>query len=572
MKFRSKIWMLPAGAAAVFVVGMAVSYVVGARTSASLEALRKVDNPYLEQVQRVDRGVEEFRLSLQSAAAEGDADKLKEVQAIVAKTQQTLAAMAKIEGKAQAAAELQAAFDPYQSAALGATRAMLGKGELGDLVPRMQAAQARLDKLLKARDEQATQATLDRQAQAEAGVRAALWINLLTGLAVLGVLGVASRLVVSSVWRDLGEEPSELHALMQRVAGGDLQVQPRVAAGDARSLNAAMAQMAGRLRETIGTIRVAADSIATASSEIASGNQDLSSRTEATASSLQETASSMTHLTDSVRQSADAAQQANALAGAAAGAAERGGEIVAQVVTRMDEINAASRKISEIIGVIDGIAFQTNILALNAAVEAARAGEQGRGFAVVAGEVRTLAQRSAQAAREIKTLIGASSEKVEGGARLVRDAGEAMSQIVGGVQRVTDIIGEISAAAREQSGGIGQVNQAVGQLDQMTQQNAALVEESAAAAASLREQAARMAQAVGSFRVDGQAVPAAPAAVLPPPAASAPRTAPALPAPRAAAPRPAPRSEPAAARPAAAPAATPAPATAAVGDDDWTSF
>ncbi|MBI5258475.1 MAG: chemotaxis protein [Burkholderiales bacterium] len=493
--------MLPLCAAGVFVVGTAVSYVVGARTSASLQELRSVDNTYLDHVQRVDRGIEQFRLNLQSAAAEGDADKLKDVQVIVGKTHETLAAMEKIAGKADQARELKSAFDPYQTAALGATRAMLSKGDLGDQVKRMQEAQGKLDKLVKARSEQALQATLDRQAAADRGVTSMLWVNLATGLVVLGVLGVASWLIVRSVWRDLGAEPTDLHAMMRHVADGNLAVKAQVASGDQRSLNAALAEMAGKLGHTIGLIRQATDSIATASGEIASGNQDLSTRTEATASSLQETASSMEHLTGSVRQSADAAQQANPMAGAAAAAANRGGGMVERVMSSMDEINTASRKISEIIGVIDGIAFQTNILALNAAVEAARAGEQGRGFAVVAGEVRTLAQRSAQAAREIKSLIVASSEKVESGAKLVQDTGGAMQEIVGGVKRVTDIIGEISAAASEQSGGISQVNQAVTQLDQMTQQNAALVEQSAAAAASMREQAARLAQAVAAFRV-----------------------------------------------------------------------
>ncbi len=578
MKFRTKIWMLPLCAAGVFVVGTAVSYGVGAGTSASLQQLRTVDNPYLDHVQRVDRGIEQFRLSLQSAAAEGDADKLTEVQAIVGKTHETLAAMEKIDGKADAARELRGAFDPYQTAALGATRAMLGKGELGDQVKRMQESQAKLTQLMKTRGEQALQATLDRQAEADRGVGNMLWVNLATGLLVLGVLGVASRLIVRSVWRDLGDEPDELHGLMRHIADGNLQVQPKVAHGDTRSLNAALAEMAGKLRQTVGLIRQATDSIATASTEIASGNQDLSTRTEATASSLQETASSMEHLTGSVRQSADAAQQANQMAGAAAAAAHRGGGMVEKVMTSMDEINAASRKISEIIGVIDGIAFQTNILALNAAVEAARAGEQGRGFAVVAGEVRTLAQRSAQAAREIKSLIVASGEKVESGARLVQDTGTAMKEIVSGVQRVTDIIGEISAAASEQSGGIGQVNQAVTQLDQMTQQNAALVEESAAAAASMREQAARLAEAVATFRI-GADTPAAPA---PAPVAAAPRPAPksaaapaaAAPAAAAAAAPAAPMPPRAAAAPTAKPAAVAAPVAAgsANGDSDWESF
>jgi methyl-accepting chemotaxis protein len=248
-------------------------------------------------------------------------------------------------------------------------------------------------------------------------------------------------------------------------------------------------------------VRSATDSINTASAEIASGNQDLSARTEQAASNLEETAASMEQLTSTVRQSADSARQANQLASSASEIAVRGGNVVGQVVTTMNEINASSKKISDIIGVIDGIAFQTNILALNAAVEAARAGEQGRGFAVVAAEVRSLAQRSAQAAKEIKGLIGSSVDRVEAGSRLAAEAGQTMSEIVGSVQRVSDIIGEITAASGEQSDGIGQVNVAVSQLDQMTQQNAALVEESAAAAESLKDQATRLAQVVQVFRI-----------------------------------------------------------------------
>ena len=501
MKFRSKIWALPLSAAAVFLVGMAISYVVGARTSSSLEQLRTVDSPYLDQVRQVDHGVEQFRLTLQSAAAEGDIDKLKEVQAVVVKTHQVLSEMGKIDGKAGEASQLKMAYDAYQSAALGATSALLGRGELGDQVTRMQSAQGKLDTLVKSHVAAALRATLDRQAQADQGVTQILWATVATGLLVLCVLGIASRLIVTSVWRDLGEEPSRLHEMMQDVAQGDLQIRPKVAAGDDHSLNAALAEMVGQLSETVGTIRQATDSIATASSEIASGNHDLSARTEATASSLQHTASSMEELTGSVRHSAESAQQARQMANAASEAAHRGGGIVTQVVTNMDEISVASRKIGEIISVIDGIAFQTNILALNAAVEAARAGEQGRGFAVVAGEVRTLAQRSAQAAREIKALIAASGEKVESGTKLVEDAGKAMQEIVSGVQRVTDIIGEISTATNEQSGGIGQINQAVTKLDEMTQQNAALVEQSAAAATSMSDQAALLTKAVAAFRL-----------------------------------------------------------------------
>jgi methyl-accepting chemotaxis protein len=320
------------------------------------------------------------------------------------------------------------------------------------------------------------------------------------------------------------------------------------------------------LQKIIGDMRSAADSIGTASAEIATGNLDLSQRTEQTASNLQNAASSMAELTGTVKQTADAAMTANQLASSAAAVAQKGGEAVSQVVATMDQISHSSRKINEIIGTIDGIAFQTNILALNAAVEAARAGEQGRGFAVVAGEVRLLAQRSAEAAKEIKSLISASVERVDSGTQQVQAAGATMTEIVASVQRVTDIIGEISAAAREQSEGIGVVNGSVVQLDQMTQQNAALVEESAAAAESLREQSGRMAEAIGVFRLSSTAQ--RPAAVRPP----APRPA----APIAAAPRgaasakPAPRPAKVQSKADAAPA--PARAPAATEDGEWETF
>lgn len=298
------------------------------------------------------------------------------------------------------------------------------------------------------------------------------------------------------------------------VAQGDLTCEIRSSREDEfgellRSLDA----MQTELRRVIGHIRQSSESIGTASAEVALGNQDLSQRTEQAASSLEETASSMEQLTATVRQSAEAARQANQMAASAAEVAQRGGAVVGQVVTTMEAINHSSRKISDIIGVIDGIAFQTNILALNAAVEAARAGEQGRGFAVVAGEVRTLAQRSAQAAKEIKELIGNSVDKVQDGSRLVQAAGATMTDIVSSVQRVTDIIGEITAATAEQSDGIAQVNVAVNQLDQMTQQNAALVEQSMAATESLKAQAVRLTEVIAVFRVG------APLEGLPPPAA-----------------------------------------------------
>jgi len=315
-------------------------------------------------------------------------------------------------------------------------------------------------------------------------------------LALGGAIGWG---ITNSVTQPIGRAV----VVAERIADGDLssEIEVRIHDETGRLLEA-IRGMQDRLRTLVGGIRQAADSIEVASSEVAMGNHDLSQRTEQTASNLQQTAQSMDQLTGIVMRSAESARQANQMASTAASVAARGGTVVAEVVTTMDEINASSKKIADIIGVIDGIAFQTNILALNAAVEAARAGEQGRGFAVVASEVRSLAGRSAEAAREIKSLIGASVDRVERGAKLVADAGSTMTDIVGSVQRVNDTLGEITAAASSQSAGISEINSSITALDQMTQQNSALVEESAAAAESLKEQAARLTQVVSTFKLD----------------------------------------------------------------------
>lgn len=329
--------------------------------------------------------------------------------------------------------------------------------------------------------------------------------NLLIAISALAVLLAAALgwLIPRRIVTSLGAEPAELSDVAKRVAQGDLSPVRGSDDAPADSVLASMGVMQGQLVGLIGQVRSSADSIATASAQIAQGNNDLSGRTEEQASALEETAASMEELSSTVKQNADNAYQADQLAQSASAFAIKGGEVVNEVVSTMKGINESSKKIADIISVIDGIAFQTNILALNAAVEAARAGDQGRGFAVVAAEVRNLAGRSAQAAKEIKGLIGASVERVELGTALVDRAGATMTEIVGSIRRVTDIMGEISAASKEQSAGVSQVGDAVSQMDQATQQNAALVEESAAAADSMRVQAQQLVEAVAVFKLSG---------------------------------------------------------------------
>jgi len=402
---------------------------------------------------------------------------------------------------------------------------------------------------------------------------------------LIGGILVGAGFLIRSIKQPL----LQANDLAARIAEGDLSGHVDESRADEfGDLMRSLAAMNRSLGLMVSQVRHSTDSIATASTEIASGNNDLAQRTEQTSSNLASTASSMDSLTHAVRMSSDNAHQAATLAANASNVAQRGGEVVSQVVSTMQQIDASSKKIADIISVIDGIAFQTNILALNAAVEAARAGEQGRGFAVVASEVRSLAGRSAEAAKEIKGLIGTSVEKVESGTKLVTDAGATMQEIVQSVRRVADVIGEITAAANEQSAGIAGVNQAIGNLDQMTQQNAALVEESAAAAESLREQADRMKQAVAVFKIGAvsahgvelSAVPVRSHAPKTPPFKGAERRgADAGPAARTAAPKPAPAKAPAAKKP-LTPAASVAKVvphtstrvTPAGGDEDWETF
>ena len=433
-------------------------------------------------------------------------------------------------------------------------------------------------------------------AQAGAGTAAtyAMARKAMAGVLALAMLvGIGLALLFTrQLLGQLGGEPARAAEVARAVAAGDLSTPIVLRAGDRASLMAQLHAMQDSLARAVSSVRAGSENVATASAQIADGNQDLSRRTEQQAAALQQTAATMDELGSTVRNNADNAQQANQLARGASQVAVQGGEVVGQVVQTMKGIQDASRKIGDIIGTIDAIAFQTNILALNAAVEAARAGEQGRGFAVVAGEVRSLAQRSAEAAKEIKGLITASVERVDTGTALVDRAGVTMDEIVKAIQRVTDIVGEISSASSEQSTGVSQVGQAVTQMDQATQQNAALVEQSAAAAESMRKQAGDLLQAVAVFKLAHDAnravvsaAPAAPAQVMRPssavtkPAATASAAAPGAASGKPAVERRGPNRATNVTRPAfgetrdKAPAASPPPPDLAkAGNDDWESF
>jgi len=455
---------------------------------------------------------------------------------------------AAIEARTSYTASMQQALDLAQQQQKDAARDAL----LGEVRTRQRAYFATLDALVD------FQRGLMRESARAADTSvsfASTAVLVAAGVAV--AIGAAMALLIT---RSVVTPIREAVAAAETVASGDLRLRLATTRKDeAGQLLGALQRMNDALVSIVGTVRGNADSVATASGQIAQGNADLSQRTEEQASNLQQTAASMDQLSATVNHNTDTARQAAQLADGAARIAGNGGKVMTQVVETMDQISTSSKKIADIIGTIDSIAFQTNILALNAAVEAARAGEQGRGFAVVAGEVRTLAQRSAEASREIKSLIGSSVERVEAGNALVGEAGRTMDEVVGQVKRVADLISEISAASSEQSKGIGQIGEAVTQLDQVTQQNAALVEESAAAAESLRIQAQQLAEKVATFKLDVSIGQSRPRANLPSSAALKPKLTPPA--------GPAGWSAPTAAKPAFA-----GPAVAAPDNDEWTSF
>ena len=450
---------------------------------------------------------------------------LERVERAVAENEATLSQldkMASSQGSRQLLQAVVAARGPYE-AGQNEVIALLKAGkveEAGDHLfnatrPVQRAFLAAIDAYVVAQGKRMLEGGADAKAEGDAAISTSLAIAAVAAL-LCAIVGYA---VTRKLTRQLGGEPAAARELASAIAAGDLTCHVAVATGDQVSMMSRLATMQDSLQKLVAGVRQNAEGVAVASTQIAQGNNDLSGRTEAQASALEQTAAAMEELGTTVKLNADSARQANQLAQSASTVARQGGEVVARVVDTMKEINEGSSRIADIISVIDGIAFQTNILALNAAVEAARAGEQGRGFAVVAGEVRTLAQRSAAAAKEIKALITASVDSVSAGSQLVDRAGSTMQEVVQSIGRVTEIMGDISRASDEQSIGVQQIGQAVAQMDQATQQNAALVEQSAAAADKLRQQAGELLHSVAAFRLNGDTRAASAEAAAPQPVA-----------------------------------------------------
>jgi methyl-accepting chemotaxis protein len=509
MKFGTKILLLAIIPAALFILGLATS--IG-----SLMLVRSSFDQYIDSEVMVERGLSEmYAQGLQMGQALRNVvldpanpkalENLKAAQSAYEKAY-TQAAQSARDPELQAALQRTVALRAAQAAAQDKVLSLLANGEQAvvalnkEETPAWRTLKA---ELLKLRDDAAKAAGQVHQGvnqKADFAVMTSLFISLLAFVAMVAL----NLLTRATMRKELGGDPADARLALEQIAGGDLHAKVHNT-GDELSLMGGLQRMQDALRSLVSGVRNSAASIATATDEIAAGSQDLSDRTERQASALEETASSSEQLGTEVQHNAESARQANQLAMEAAAVARQGGTVVGEVVATMKGINDASSKIADIIGVIDGIAFQTNILALNAAVEAARAGEQGRGFAVVASEVRSLAGRSADAAKEIKSLIGASVERVEHGSLLVDRAGQTMSEVVSAIGKVTDIMGAITAASSQQAVDVAQVGEAVSQMDRSTQQNAALVEQMAAAASSLKAQANDMVQAVAVFKLDDAA-------------------------------------------------------------------
>jgi methyl-accepting chemotaxis protein len=517
MKFKQRIWMLPIMTAVIVTIGLVVSWRITSQTSAALVRVEQVQYPTVETLRTVREHVAKLEESLQRAVAEGDQEALSLAEQEGAAARKALAALAEIASDGADTRELTSAFENYFKAALSATRIMLGseQGDAGTAITSMQQSSEKLKSVLAASQEGAIRDFRSLLNSGTENIKRSVMVTVIMALLMMIALGLGSWILIGSVFRSLGGEPEAAVEKVRAIAGGDFMTAVSLQPGDESSLLHGIETLRQKLGTLIRDVRTASGTVDSAAADI-NGNIDrLSSRTSEQAASLEETASSMEEMTVSVKRNAENAKHANELATEARDRAERGGAVANRAVAAMAEINTSSRRIADIIGVIDEIAFQTNLLALNAAVEAARAGEQGRGFAVVASEVRNLAQRSATAAREIKELIQDSVAKVEDGSKLVDESGRHLHDIVAAAKKVADIIGEISDASSQQANGLDQVNAAIMQMDGMTQQNAAMAEETSSVAAAMKNEARGLTDLIAVFKVEGGAISSVQARLAP---------------------------------------------------------
>ena len=504
MSIKRRIWALPVISAIIFGLGAGASVVIANGALSSITTTETVDYPLMDASKALALDIAAVTDALTDAVTEGDKARLDQVNGQADKVRADLDGLGRIAGQQDTGTRLKQEFNDYYAPALASARIMLemDQGDPQAAIGKMQAALALLNADLARTADAAHRQFAAGISTSKDSVRNALIVMVASALTVIAALALVSWFTVRTIWQQLGGEPAYAREIAQAVASGDLSMDIRLESGDKASLLVALRDMRDRLSNLVSGIKSSAGTIASASLDIASGNADLARRTESQAANLDRTTRAMEALTGAVRQNAANASQANELVASATGIATRGGEVVGGVVTTMGDINASSKKIVDIIATIDALAFQTNILALTAAVEAARAGEQGRGFAVVASEVRTLAQRSATAAREIKELIGDSVAKVGAGTALVDQAGATMTQIVDAVRQVQAIMLEIRDAGARQHAGIEDIGHALGSIDEMTQQNAALVEEASAAAESLTGQTVQLTEALAVFKVE----------------------------------------------------------------------